>query len=69
MISTPNELELIDDEENVYRPSPARIALVCAVIRRKWTDREFRKRSTQTPRSWSVPIVSVDLEPSEISAE
>lgn len=69
MISTPNERELVVEEEHVYRPCPTRIALMCAVIRRKWTAREYRRRSVHPTRRWTVPTVAVDLERVEISAE
>lgn len=58
-----------DETENVYLPSQARIARMCAAIRRHWSDRELMKRSHLRPITWEVPTVAVCLDSREVSGE
>lgn len=61
MISPYPELEIQEDDEKVYRPSPERIARMCAAIRRGWSERDYRKRSSQLKTRLTVPVVSICL--------
>ena len=58
-----------DETENVYLPSQARIAQMCASIRRHWSDRELMKRRLSRPIAWEVPTVSIGLDSREVSGE
>lgn len=63
MITQFSELAPQEDDPKAYLPSPARIARMCAAIRRGWSDREIQKRSgTKRPERWTAPMVSVRLE-------
>lgn len=62
MISQSFELEQQEDDEQVYKPSQERIARICAEIRRDWSEREHRKRSSQLSPRLTVSVVSLCLD-------
>lgn len=64
MITDFSELARQEDDEKAYLPSAARIARMCAVIRRGWSERELQKRSVaERPVRWTAPEVTVRLDP------
>jgi hypothetical protein len=59
---------ITEDPGQVYLPSPERICRLTAVIRRRWSDREYAKRCTVKQLRWSLATVRMRLDVTE-SAE
>ena len=60
-----NELEgLFDvDPEGVYLPSHEQIVQECTQIRRKWSEREHRKRSVEKVQlRWRPPTIHLETD-------
>lgn len=69
MITSFEELKPEDEQEDVYLPSPERIARMCRAYQNHWSDRERMKRSYFKPQRWTAPEVSVSLETSPVTDE
>jgi hypothetical protein len=62
MITSFEELQPAEDQEDVYLPSAERIARMCRAYQQSWSDRERMKRSYLKPRRWTAPDVSVSMD-------
>lgn len=62
MITSFHELQPEQEQEDVYLPSPERIARMCRAYQQTWNDRERIKRGHVKPQRWSAPVVTVDLD-------
>jgi len=62
MITTFDQLQTPDEPEDVYLPSPERIARMCRAYQKSWSDRERTKRSYSKPERWTAPEVTVSMD-------
>lgn len=62
MITSFENLEPADEAEDVYLPSPERIARMCRAYQQSWSDRERIKRSYSKPQRWTAPEVTINLD-------
>ena len=69
MITSFEELQPAEEQEDVYLPSPERIARMCRAYQMNWSDRERIKRGYIKPQRWTAPEVSVDLDSSSLTDE
>ena len=69
MITSFDELHPAEEPEDVYLPSPERIARMCRAYQLSWSDRERIKRGYIKPQRWTAPEVSIDLELSKLTDE
>ena len=69
MITSFQELHPAEEPEDVYLPSPERIARMCRHFQEGWSDRERIKRGHIKPQRWTAPEVSMALDSSLLSDE
>ena len=62
MITSFEQLQPAEEQEDVYLPSPERIARMCHAYQKNWSDRERMKRSYSKPQRWTAPEVSVCMD-------
>jgi len=56
-----------EDPDCVYLPSDEEIYEQCEEIRSRWSEYEYQKRSHIKPLRWTAPIVSVCVDPSNLT--
>lgn len=69
MITSFDELQSAEEQEDVYLPSPERIARMCRAYQQNWSDRERMKRSHSTPQRWTAPEVTMSLDFNHVNDE